>query len=95
MEDRNIETKERYTNIFEMRKGKHNYLINILPSKVKKFCIVKYEDLRDDYENTLDRISRELNLVKKESPYAKIKKFLDSIKPVKKIKKKMNQVIRE
>ena len=78
MEDRNIETKERYTNIFEMRKGKHNYLINILPSKVKKFCIVKYEDLRDDYENTLDRISRELNLVKKESPYAKIIKYKGS-----------------
>jgi len=51
-----IYTKNRYKNIYELRKVKYDYLLNDLPKKVKHYYFLKYEDLRDDYENTLDKI---------------------------------------
>ncbi len=62
MEDRNIYTNERYKNIFECRKVKLNFLINDMPQKVEHYILIKYEDLRDNYENTLIKIKNKFNL---------------------------------
>jgi hypothetical protein len=66
LEDRNIYTKERYSNIFEMRKVKNNFLIYDLPKLVKNYTIMKYEDLRDRYDDVLSYIQRKFNLLNKE-----------------------------
>jgi hypothetical protein len=56
MEDRNIYTGERYKNIFEMRHTKIRWMIEDLPKKVKNCIILKYEDLINDFENTVKKI---------------------------------------
>ena len=65
MNDRNYITNERYKNIFELRKMKNDYFLNILPTKTKHYYILKYEDLRDDYENTLNKLKEKFNLIPK------------------------------
>jgi len=75
MEDRNIITKEQYKNIFELRKVKCNYFFNVVQNKVKHFLLLKYEDLRDDYDNTLELIKNKFNLIKKTDEYLKIIKY--------------------
>lgn len=61
-DDLNIYTKELYNNIFEMRKVKNNFLIFDLPKLVKNYVIIKYEDLRDNYENVLTYIKDKFDL---------------------------------
>jgi len=56
MEDRNIYTKERYKNIFEMRYTKLKYLVEDLPKKVKNFILIRYEDLFYDFGYTMNQI---------------------------------------
>lgn len=71
-QDRNIFTKERYKNIFELRKIKLEFLHDKLPLLGKNYILVKYEDLRDDYENTLNFIKQQFNLSTKNSSPKKI-----------------------
>lgn len=58
MNDRNIYTKERYKNIFELRHVKNKYLIEDLPNLVKNYILITYEDLihEHDFIYTLYRI---------------------------------------
>jgi hypothetical protein len=56
MEDRNIYTQERYKNLFEARYTKTKYLIEDLPKKVKYYVLIRYEDLIDDFKNTMNII---------------------------------------
>lgn len=56
MEDRNIYTGERYKNIFELRHTKIKWMYQDLPNKVKNGIIIRYEDLINNFENTLFRI---------------------------------------
>ena len=56
MNDRNMYTKERYNNIFEMRHTKLKYLIEDLPSKVKHYIFIKYEDFITNFEETMNKI---------------------------------------
>jgi len=72
IEDRNIITKERYNNIFEMRKVKNNYLINDMKKNVKNYILIRYEDLRDRYESVLNFLQLKFNLVKKYDKYVTI-----------------------
>jgi len=58
MEDRNWRTKERYRDIFELRKEKVAYMLDHQPPH----CIIRYEDLRDDYTATLDRLQQQFGL---------------------------------
>ena len=50
-----------------MRSVKLNYLKNIIPKKVKNYILIRYEDLKDNYENTLDIIKKKFNLTRKNS----------------------------
>lgn len=62
LEDRNMHTKKRYKNIFECRETKAEYLLDVMPNKVKHYIFIRYEDLRDNYEGTLKRIKAQFNL---------------------------------
>ena len=75
MEDRNFITKERYKNIFELRKIKNHYLINDMKMKVKNYILIRYEDLRDNYNNILDFIQTKFNLEKKAENYIPIDSY--------------------
>jgi len=66
MEDRNIITKERYKNIFEMRKTKNDYLLNEVKRKVKHYYFVRYEDLLNNYDNTLNKIGAKFRLKRRD-----------------------------
>ena len=64
-EDFNYITKQKYKNIFEMRDFKNNYLINILPKKVKNYYFLKLEDFNKNPEKILNDIVIKFNLSKK------------------------------
>jgi hypothetical protein len=56
MEDRHWFTKEQYRDIFELRKWKCKYMLEELPKQYKHYYFIRYEDLRDNYVDTLDKI---------------------------------------
>lgn len=91
MEDRNMITKERYTSIFELRKVKNDYLLSL---SCKNVILLRYEDLRDDYVNTLNDIHLQFKLVKKSKKYIDIsfhkKEILLSLETIEYIKSKVD-----
>ena len=66
MTDRNIYNKCRYQNIFELRHIKLRYLIEDLPKKVENYIFIRYEDLINDFNNTMIKI-KNMGLKKKEN----------------------------
>ena len=56
MTDRNIETNERYKNIFELRHIKNKFLIEKMPTLVKNYCLITYDDLCDNFIETMNKI---------------------------------------
>ena len=75
IEDRHIITKERYKNIFELRYIKNDFLINTMKGKVKNYILIRYEDLRDNYNNILNFLCNRFNLMKKYDVYVKITNY--------------------
>lgn len=71
-QDRNMITKKRYKNIFELRYLKNNYLINEMPKKVKNYLLIRYEDLNNNYELILGFIEKKFNLIRKNKDFKKI-----------------------
>jgi hypothetical protein len=78
MKDLNYTTGKKYKNIFEMRKYKNSYLMNIMPIKVKNYILINYEDLLYNYEKTLQNIKEKFNLQQKNSSFIKIKNYKKS-----------------
>ena len=72
MEDRNIFTQDRYKNIFQLRYIKNNYLINEMPKLVKNYLLIRYEDLRDNYDVVLEFICKKFNLKRKNNIFKRI-----------------------
>lgn len=56
--DRNIETKERYKNIFELRHIKNKFLIETMPTLVKNYCLITYDNLTNNFVNTMNKIKK-------------------------------------
>lgn len=56
MTDRNIYTGERYKNIYELRHTKIKWMIEDLPKKVNNYIFIRYEDLIDNFEETMTKI---------------------------------------
>ena len=52
MEDRDMDTKQRYANIFAMRKKKMNYILDNFRFDIKNFEIIRYEDMENEEETT-------------------------------------------
>lgn len=76
--DLNYLNGKTYQNIFEMRKLKNYFLMNIIPYKVKNYILINYENLIYNYEDTLNNIQQKFNLVKKNDTFIKIKKYKKS-----------------
>ena len=47
-----------------MRKVKNDYLIHEIPKKAKHTLLLRYEDLRDRYDETMQRIQEKFNLTR-------------------------------
>ena len=56
LKDRNIYTNKRYKNIFELRHLKLKYLIEDLPTRVDNYIIIRYEDLLENFIETMNKI---------------------------------------
>ena len=50
LQDLNYVTLKKYINIFELRKMKNFYLLNVMPKKVKNYILINYESLLYNYE---------------------------------------------
>jgi len=95
MTDRNIETNERYKNIFELRHVKNKFLVETMPKLVKNYCLVTY-DLCDNFIDNMNKIKSfnlEINKNIIEFPlnisYYKKKKMIKFIKKVNEISKEI------
>ena len=75
MEDRNIITIERYHNIFELRKVKNNFIMETLPTLVENVQVIRYENMRENYELTLERLCSRYNLQRLCDNYKTIPKY--------------------
>jgi hypothetical protein len=76
--DLNYLNGNKYKNIFEMRKLKNHYLMNIMPRKVKNYILINYESLLYNYDATLNTLQSKFDLVKKNETYVKIKNYKKS-----------------
>lgn len=56
MTDRNIDTGERYKNIFESRLVKNKFLIEKMPNLVKNYCLITYDDLIDNFVDIMYKL---------------------------------------
>ncbi len=56
MNDRNMYTNKRYKNIFELRHTKIKFMLEDLPKIVKNYVFIRYEDLINDFENTMNKL---------------------------------------
>jgi hypothetical protein len=79
-QDFNYMTGQPYTNIFELRKLKNFYLMNIMPKKVKNYILINYEDLLYNYDDVLNLIKNKFNLKQKYDTFKKIVKYKKSDK---------------
>jgi hypothetical protein len=77
-EDLNYKTNKKYKNIFELRKIKNEYLMDIMPTKVKNYILINYENLLNNYDETLEFIKNKFNLTQKYTTFKKIQKYKKS-----------------
>jgi hypothetical protein len=61
MTDRNIDTGERYKNIFELRLVKNKFLIEKMPKLVKNYCLITYDELVGNFLSIMHKL-RDCNL---------------------------------
>jgi hypothetical protein len=62
LHDRNFNTKQRYKNIFELRKTKIQYILDILPLSSENYVFLRYEDLVYNHHNILNTIKEKFFL---------------------------------
>ena len=56
MTDRNMETNERYKNIFELRLVKNRFLVDKMPRLVKHYCLITYDDLTNNFVDIMGKL---------------------------------------
>jgi hypothetical protein len=56
MVDRNMETNERYKNIFELRRIKNKFLIKKMPHLVKNYALITYNDLTANFVHVMKKL---------------------------------------
>ena len=54
--DRNIETNERYKNIFELRHIKNKFLVEKMPTLVKNYCLITYDNLIENFVDVMNKM---------------------------------------
>jgi hypothetical protein len=65
MEDRNMYTGKRYSNIFELRHVKNKFLIETMPTLVKNYCLITHDDLINNFINIMNKIKNHNLQIKK------------------------------
>ena len=70
--DKNWNTNNFFKNVFEMRSVKNDFLINIMPQKVKNYSLIRYEDLAENHSKVLSNIAIRFNLTPKYKQYVQI-----------------------
>lgn len=60
--DKHLKTREFYSNIFEMREVKHEFLMETVPKQVKHYLLLRYEDVRDHPQQILQDISQRFQI---------------------------------
>jgi len=78
IKDLNYLTLQKYKNIFELRKLKNFFLINVMKKKVKNYILINYESLLYNYNYTLDFIKDKFQLTPKYTIYQPIKQYKKS-----------------
>ena len=58
MNDRNIETNERYKNIFELRHIKNKFLVETMPTQVKNYLLITYDNLLENFNDVMEQIKK-------------------------------------
>jgi hypothetical protein len=71
-EDLNYTNNEIYNNIFELRKVKNNYLLNVMPQKVKNYVFINYEYIKSNPFEFLEAIRVKFNLKRRGNTYKRI-----------------------
>jgi hypothetical protein len=102
IEDRNMETNEKYKNIFELRRIKNKFLIEKMLTLVKNYCLITYDELSNKFIDIMNKL-RDCGLKIKndiEFPlnisYYKNEKHIPFVKKVNSIpKEKINKLIIE
>ena len=74
-QDLNYKTNGKYENIFELRKVKNEYLMDVMPNKVKYYTLINYEDLLYNMNEIMDKIQQTFLLEKKFPFYKNIKNY--------------------
>ena len=78
MKDLNYTNGKKYKNIFELRKVKNNFLLNVMPKIVKNYILINYEDLLFNYNDVLKTIKEKFNLIQKNTEFIKINNYKKS-----------------
>jgi hypothetical protein len=73
--DLNYLTGNKYKNVFELRKLKNNFLINVIPNKVENYILINYEDLLFNLDKTLEMIKHKFDLIQTTNIFENIKKY--------------------
>lgn len=90
LKDTNLETNEIYKNIFELRCVKNRFLIEKMPTLVKNFCLITYDDLTNHFNDTMNKLQNcGLNIKKNIKFPLNVTYYKKTNKPF--IKKKQNQ----
>jgi len=76
--DLNYINGKKYNNIFELRKVKNDFLLNVMPKKVKNYILINYEDLLFNFNEVLSNIKTKFNLTQKYPTFLKVKKYKKS-----------------
>lgn len=76
-EDYNYLNNKPYKNIFELRYLKNEYLLNIMPKKVKNYKLIQYELIRDNPGEFLEQLERQFNLTRNYQLFKNIKYYKD------------------
>jgi hypothetical protein len=91
--DLNYNTLHKYSNIFELRRMKNEYLTNIMPQKVKNYVLLDYDDLCVNYSSILDTIQKKFNLTPINDTYINIDTYRGLTSKI--FKKKPNTITYE
>lgn len=69
-EDKHLRTHRFYSNIFELRQTKMDFLMSSMPRLVRHYLLIRYEDLTDTFQATLEGVAAYL-CPRKGMPYLK------------------------
>ena len=92
MEDRNMDTGERYKNIFELRRVKNTFLEDKMPNLVKSYCLITYEDLCAHFVPIMTKLKACGLEVKKEVAFPTNVSYYKQHKDVQFVKKQHNEI---